>query len=266
MTEQPLITLTTDFGTRDGYVGAVKGAILSICPSARLIDVAHDVPPQDLTGAAWTLRRALPFYPPGTIHVVVVDPGVGTARRAVAIKVAGMTLIGPDNGLFSLALDDLGRDGLRCREITNPAVRRDDPATTFDGRDVFGPAGAWLARGFPFEELGPEVTDLKEHPTPRPVREGASLRGEVVAVDHFGNMVTNITRAELAGATRLTLRLQDGDAEVNGLYTNYEDAPARTPVLLIGSSGYLEIAVGNGSASRLLGLGRATTFTLEILA
>ena len=264
MATQPLITLTTDFGTRDGYVGAVQGAILTICPTARLIDITHDVPPQDVALAAWTLRRAVPYFPAGTLHVAVVDPGVGTNRRAIAVQTGGATLIAPDNGLLSLVLDDLGRSDMRCRSITNPDVMRQDPATSFDGRDLFGPAAAWLARGIPFDALGPEVHDLVELPTFDVHRlNDGHLHGAVVTVDHFGNLVTNIPKTDVNRAQTWALTF-DNHPPIHGLYANFEDAPDQTPVLLVGDSGFVEIAIRMGSAQQHLALGRGATFQLEV--
>ncbi|MGH7397764.1 MAG: SAM hydrolase/SAM-dependent halogenase family protein, partial [Candidatus Rokuibacteriota bacterium] len=151
-----VITLTTDFGLRDPFVGIMKGVLLSICPSARLVDLTHEVPPHDILAGGLALEAATPFFPPGTVHLAVVDPGVGSARRAIAVRAGGYHLVGPDNGLFTFALEGAGWTAV---SVTAPEYRLAEVGRTFHGRDIFAPAAAYLAAGVPLERLGPPVSD-----------------------------------------------------------------------------------------------------------
>ena len=260
-----LVTLTTDFGTADGYAGAVKGVLAARAPGARLLDLAHDVPPGDVTAAAWLLARAVPFFPPGTVHLAVVDPGVGTPRRRLLLDVAGRVLVGPDNGLFSLVVRALGEP--RRAVALDPSRLPPPPARSvvFEGRDVFAPAAAELANamaGGPPEALdltrwGAPVQDWVRLPWPEPVRDGGGWRGEVVSVDRFGNAITNLTPAHGGGPLEVA-----GAVVARG--RAYADARRGEALALEGSSGLLEIAVNGGSAARSLGLGAGATVRLAI--
>lgn len=245
-----LITLLTDFGTADGYVAEMKGVLLSTNPMARLVDATHDVPPQDVELARLTLARYWRRFPAGTVHLVVVDPGVGTSRRALAVRSQGMFLVGPDNGVLSPAL--LMPDA-KVVELPIPA----GASATFHGRDVFAPAAARLAAGSPLEALGSACGEwvIRRTPDVRRTAEG-DLEGEVIAVDRFGSLITNLlsTRpgvVQVAGRL-LALRRSYADADPGG----------DGLVALTGSSGLIEIAVRNGSASRLLGIGRGARVVL----
>lgn len=242
MSMRPVITLLTDFGTADGYVAEMKGVLLCGAPLAQLVDASHEVPPQDVELARLTLARYWRRFPAGTVHLVVVDPGVGTARRAIAVRSDRWLLVGPDNGVLSPALL------LPGAEVVELAVPPGASAT-FHGRDVFAPAAARLASGEPLELLGARVGDCVLRRTPEPARRAdGGVQGEVIAVDRFGNLVTNLVTAragtvEVAGR-RLPLRRSYADAGEDGL------------VALIGSSGLIEIALRDGDASRRLGLAR----------
>ncbi len=187
----PIITLLTDFGLEDGYAAAMKGVILGIRPDARIVDISHLVPPRDVRAGAFVLASTCGFFPAGTVHVAVVDPGVGTARAAVAIRTPRYFFVGPDNGLFSLALQR--ETTWESRTLENPAYRLPEVSSTFHGRDIFAPAAAHLAQGAPFEEFGPPCT-LSVPDWTAVVRSGESCTGEIIHVDHFGNAVTNLTR------------------------------------------------------------------------
>ena len=189
-----LITLTTDFGLRDPFVGIMKGVVLSICPSARLVDLTHEIPPQDVLAGGLALEAAAPFFPAGTVHLAVVDPGVGTTRRAIAIRAGGFYLVGPDNGLFTFALDG---DGWTAVALTAPEYRLANVSRTFHGRDVFAPAAAYLASGVPLERLGPTVSDPERLRRPACRLEDGELVGEVLDADRFGNLRTSIPAARL---------------------------------------------------------------------
>ncbi len=243
-----IITLTTDFGVSDGYVGALKGAILSLAPSVTLVDISHAVPPQDVRHGARVLAAAAPFFPPGALHVAVVDPGVGSARRAIALQTPSATFIGPDNGLFTPFV----RERTGCVALTNPATHRRPVSATFHGRDVFAPVAAHLSNGLPLQELGPPVDNPLALPTPQPSRlPGGRLRAEVIGVDHFGNLLTN---ARLAANVCESVRVFVGEISLAARRA-YADAAPGELLALIGSEGYLEIALRDGSAAACLGLG-----------
>lgn len=245
----PRVTILTDFGTRDGYVAAMKGVIAGIAPDALIDDVAHDVAPGDVYGAAWALSRYWRHYPAGSIHLVVVDPGVGTGRRALAAWLDGRFLVAPDNGVATLALQ-------RANQWTAVSVHHEkyvegERSATFHGRDVFAPVAAHLARGVRVEELGPPLEDPVRLDLPRPVRHGAAARGEVVAIDRFGNAVTNVPGEWLGPGARIEV----GRLAVEVRRTYGEVAPGE-PVAVVNSDGLLEIAVRGGAAAERLGIGR----------
>ncbi|NBD35651.1 MAG: hypothetical protein GVY30_06595, partial [Chloroflexi bacterium] len=185
-----LISLTTDFGIQDAYVGIMKGVMARIAPSAPLVDITHTVPPQDVRAAAYLLWTALPYFPEESVHLVVVDPGVGTQRRAIAARTAWGTLVGPDNGVFSYLWAATAPQQVVA--LQNTAYQRPQVSQTFHGRDIFAPAAAHLARGVPLAELGPAVSDLVRLPAPRLTVSGTRLEGEVLHIDHFGNVITSV--------------------------------------------------------------------------
>jgi S-adenosylmethionine hydrolase len=249
----PLVTLTTDFGTTDPFVGIMKGVILARTPEATIVDLSHGVPPQAVLAGALVLRHATPWFPPGTVHLGVVDPGVGTERRPLCVETARGALVGPDNGLLSLAA---GADGIRrIVHLTDEAFFLAPRSATFHGRDVFAPVAAALAAGTPPAALGTEVGDLERLRVPPLVSEGGGLRGEVLYVDHFGNLVTNVDAERLAAfrgrAVSITLR----DVRLTAVVTSYTAAAPGEPIALVNSWGLLEIAVRNGSARSALGAG-----------
>ncbi|HZJ53150.1 MAG TPA: SAM-dependent chlorinase/fluorinase [Myxococcaceae bacterium] len=249
-----VITLLTDFGLEDGYVAAMKGVIAGIAPEARVVDVTHLVPPQDVPFARFRLLTVAPFFPAGTIHVAVVDPGVGTARRAVAIRCrSGSCFVGPDNGLLSGALE--ADPPLGAVELTEPRFwRTETPSATFHGRDVFAPVAAHLARGVTLEALGaalpPDRLVRLELQGPTPVPGGAE--GAVQAADRFGNLISNVPA---------TLLPRDGawSASIAGRTLPgrraYGDVPPGEALALVGSHGFVEIAVHRGDARHALGAG-----------
>ena len=243
-----VITLLTDFGTADGYVGEMKGVLASLAPGAMIVDVAHDVAPHDVDGARLALARYWRRFPEGTVHVVVVDPGVGSARAALATLSEGRFLVGPDNGVLSPALLHAGA---RCVSLAVPA----GAAPTFHGRDVFAPAAARLALGASLETLGAVEGDPLIRRTPEATRrDDGAVQGEVITVDRFGNAVTNL------------LAMRGGQVQVAGLSLalrrTYADAAPGEPVALVGSSGLVEIAVRDGSAAERLGLRRGSSVVL----
>jgi S-adenosylmethionine hydrolase len=245
-----LITLLTDFGTRDAFVGIMKGVILSLAPTARVIDLSHDVPPQDIRAGALILRSAVPFFPQGTIHVAVVDPGVGSHRRAVVVETRDAFFVGPDNGLLSLAAPP--ESVVRAFHLTNSQYFLPRLSHTFHGRDVFAPVAAHLLRGVPPELLGPSIPTIEQLPLPLVERTETQLTGGVIAIDHFGNLITNITEVDLLPFPRETLWVSIGPVQIQGLAATYATVPPGAIAALINSWGMLEIAVRNGSAAQQL--------------
>lgn len=245
----PIVTLLTDFGTADGYVGEMKGVLLTDAPASTIVDVAHDVPPHDVEAGRLALARYWRRYPPGTVHLVVVDPGVGSSRPALAVASEGRFLVGPDNGVLSPAL--LMPDA-RAVELPVPA----HASATFQGRDVFAPAAARLARGVRLDELGVPVSEPVIRRTPEPHRgAGGDLTGEVIAIDRFGNAITNLV--SLRGAW---VSVGGRDLPVRRTYADLAPGEAGA---VIGSSGLIEIVVREGRAADVLSLARGSRVTLR---
>ncbi|HEU5171525.1 MAG TPA: SAM-dependent chlorinase/fluorinase [Gemmatimonadales bacterium] len=241
----PVITLLTDFGTRDSYVAEVRGVLLSRAPGAVLADITHDIAPGDIGAAAYVLGRAWHRFPSGTVHLAVVDPGVGTARSALALRAHGHYFVGPDNGLFTPVLDD------PALALVALPVPLSAPAT-FHGRDLFAPAAAALARGATLGSLGaPPGRAPVRLALPRAYRDGDALVGEVIYVDRFGTLVTNLPAAELGA--RASVAVQGVD--VGPVRWTFGDVAPGALVALAGSDGALEIAVRDGSAAARLGVG-----------
>jgi S-adenosylmethionine hydrolase len=256
-----IITLTTDFGLRDAYVAEMKGAILGIVRSAGravdFVDVTHEVARHDVTEGALALEAAAPWFPPSTVHVAVVDPGVGTARRGLALQAAGHVFIGPDNGLFT---PFLAEQGWAAFELHAAEYRLASVSPTFHGRDVFAPAAAHVALGVEPRRLGPAVTDPVRLPWPEARDLAGAIAGAVVHVDRFGNLVTSIRAASIERLRAMTVRIAGRPVEV---VTTYGELSPGRPGALIGSSGRLEIAVREGSAATLLRARRGTRVTLS---
>ena len=251
-----IVTLTTDFGTSDGYVGAMKGVILGRAPGVAIHDVAHEVAPQNVAHGAAVMRTACPWFPPGSVHVGVVDPGVGTERAPVVLLAGGHIFVGPDNGLCSLATEALG--GLdEARRIDQAgalaAALPGVTSATFHGRDVFAPTAAVLASGhISPADVGP-LHDPLTLPAAKPRTLEGEVRGRVTHVDRFGNAITDIAAADLAGrpAAAYAARVHDRDVD---LVRTYADVDEGTACALVGSEGFVEIAVRGGNAAALLGI------------
>jgi S-adenosyl-L-methionine hydrolase (adenosine-forming) len=244
-----ILTMMTDFGTVDGYVAEMKGVILGSAPETNIVDATHDIPPQDVESARLTLARYWRRYPPGTVHLVVVDPGVGSSRAAIAIASEGQFLVGPDNGVLSPALLASG-----AQVVT--LVVPHGASSTFHGRDVFAPAAALLTLGAPLQSLG-EPHDhpiVRRTPEARRTDDGRIL-GEIITIDRFGNAVTNLI-APRGG----TLHAADLDLPIR---RTYAEGAAGEPLALVGSLGLVEVAVRDGSAARALGLARGSPVTLR---
>ena len=253
-----IVTLLTDFGTADYFVGALKGAVLASNPLARVVDITHEVPPFDVEAGAFTLRAAFETFPEGTVHVAVVDPGVGSARRAIAVEGRGHTFVGPDNGLFGHVYERVRP--FRVFQLTNAKYFRREVSPTFHGRDIFAPVAGALSRGVRAEELGPEVFDFVRLPAAVVERTAdGKLVGAVIHVDRFGNLITNLTPEDLnEEAVARGARLRIAGREVRRFRRFFaEDAEgAGEPFAVWGSAGLLEVAVFRDSAARVLGVGR----------
>ncbi|MEZ4771364.1 MAG: SAM-dependent chlorinase/fluorinase [Caldilineales bacterium] len=243
-----LITLTTDFGLVDSYVAVMKGVILSIAPDAHIVDITHRITPQDVRGAAYILSTAVPYFPPDTVHVVVVDPGVGSTRRPIAMKAGRMRFVGPDNGVFTPILMSEGDASIV--HLDNPAYWLPAVSHTFHGRDIFAPVGAHLAAGAPLIALGSPIDDPMLLESAQPVRLATgALRGQIVHVDRFGNLISNIPGSWLAGEG-WTVRV--AGLELDGVQSTYAAVDFGQLVALIASGDTLEIAVRDGSAAQRL--------------
>ena len=247
------VTLMTDFGLKDGNVGVMKGVIWRFAPGAQISDLSHLIGPQNVSEAALILARQAPFFPAGTVHVVVVDPGVGTARRPIAAHLGDSFFVGPDNGILTLLLEGAESEG---REVT--IVHLDRPqywlpqvSHVFHGRDIFAPAAGHLAAGVPLRELGTPIQDPVRLQLPQPEHTAGGLRGEVIHVDHFGNLSTNIRREHL-GEPGPGLRVRLGEAVIQGMVRTFGERAPGELVALYGSSGNLIVSVVNGSAAQRL--------------
>jgi S-adenosylmethionine hydrolase len=255
-----VITLTTDFGEDSPYVAAMKGIIVGIHPQARILDLSHQIPPQNIRHAAFFLKNAIPYFPAGVIHVVVVDPGVGSERALLYVEVAGHRLLAPDNGCWTLLIPSSGRPQ-QVRRLTESGYWRAPVSATFHGRDILAPVAGWLSRGIRPDCLGPVVEDWINLQLPSPELGSRQIHGEVVFVDHFGNLITNIPGSAVAALAGSRVRITVGNAAIAGVAPTYAARPAGTLVAVISSEGMLEVAVVQGSAAGHLqgGLGMAVS-------
>ena len=246
----PICTLLTDFGSRDWYVGALKGTLLRLAPGVVLVDLTHEIDAGDVTSAGFVLAGAAHTFPPGTVHLAVVDPGVGSARRLLAVESSAHLFVAPDNGLLTPVLE-----GAVVHAVDRPDLYLDEPGQTFHGRDRFAPIAAEILRGKLFTDLGPRIYDAITLPSVPPRRDeaGAMLEGRVVHVDRYGNLVTDLPGAWLRGRL-LVARV--GAIEVTRVATHYAGLPAGIPALIVGSLGTVEIAVRDASAALATGIRR----------
>ncbi len=248
-----IITLTTDFGEGSPYVAAMKGAILSIFPEARIVDLSHSVPPQDIPQAAAVLHDVAPVFPPGTLHVVVVDPGVGTARKILYAEIGEQRYLFPDNGVLGSL--DKNAEIRVIFKVENPEFWRHPVSNTFHGRDIMAPVAARLAMGLAPEKLGEPATEITPLHTSAPRVEGNRIIGTVRSVDSFGNLITNIHHEHFVGrATDSSVCIIVDIYETYGLYRAYADMPEGALIALIGSNGYMELALVGGNAAKQLGV------------
>jgi S-adenosylmethionine hydrolase len=258
-----IITLTTDFGLADGYVAAMKGVVLGINPEARLVDICHSIKPQNISQAAFVLSTAYEFFPPRTIHLVVVDPGVGTERRAIIVRTPAADFVTPDNGVLSYVIQqypaksadvsgqqlELG-SGLEAVAITKSQFWRSTVSSTFHGRDIFAPVAAYLSLGLPLTDFGEAITSLTVLPLPQPYQApDGTLVGHILHIDNFGNLITSIKSSDLPQKVQ-AIEVEVGNETISGLNRNY--GTGERLLALIGSSGRLEISLKEGDASTFL--------------
>jgi S-adenosyl-L-methionine hydrolase (adenosine-forming) len=246
-----VITLTTDFGTRDWFVGTMKGVILGIQPGATVVDITHEVRAGNIREGAFALAAAWHFFPKGTVHVAVVDPGVGSARRAIAVQTGDHWFVGPDNGVLSWAL---AKEKIRAiHALENEAYFLNPVSQTFHGRDIFAPVAAHLSRGVPIRKLGPALNDFVPLDWPAPSKVRGGIQGEVVYIDRFGNAITNLGSEDVRSAASVIWKV-GSRRRLCPIKPFYQAAPRGSPLALVGSSGFLEIAVNGGSAENVLGV------------
>ena len=250
----PIITLLTDFGLKDGNVGVMKGVIWKISPEARIADLSHLIPPQDVREGALILSRSVPYFPSGTIHVAVVDPGVGTTRRPIAVRLGEHFFILPDNGLITLLLEqaEAASDIIEIVHLNRPQFWLPQVSHVFHGRDIFAPCAAHLANGGMLNEMGTPIHDPVRLKFPIPTQVEHGLHGEVIHIDHFGNLSTSIRRQHLGEPPSVRVRL--GGVEIVGLVQTFGEKPVGELVALYGSTDYLIISMVNGSAAQKLGV------------
>ena len=262
---RPIVTLTTDFGFNDHFVGTMKGVILNIMPNAEIVDICHSVQPYDILDAALTLAEAYNYFPTRAVHLVVVDPGVGSARRPIIASSDRHNFVAPDNGVLSLVY--AREERIHVRHISSEHYFLQPISNTFHGRDIFAPVAAYLAKGVDHEKFGPEITDYVRFNAPKPKAVDAkTLRGVVLKVDRFGNLITNFTPQDVPALFEGKIfKLTVGKKEVSTLRTNFSEGTPGEVFAILGSMGYLEIAANRGPANQLTGAakGAEVSITLE---
>jgi S-adenosylmethionine hydrolase len=247
-----VLSITTDFGLTNGFVGVMKGVIYAIAPDTTIVDISHLISAQNVREGAFTMWRAVPFFPPGSVHVGVVDPGVGTKRRPLGAQLGDQYFIAPDNGLLTYFILDAERKGksMQFVHLNNPEYWLPKVSSTFHGRDIFAPAGAHLAAGVPLSKLGAPIIDPVRLELPGPEKNPHGWAAHVALIDIFGNITTDLPAQSLAGRANVVIRL--GDFEVQGMVESYGHRPAGELIALEDSEGFLEIALVNGSAAEKL--------------
>ncbi|MCX6624529.1 MAG: SAM-dependent chlorinase/fluorinase [Acidobacteria bacterium] len=257
-----MITLTTDFGVTDHFVGTMKGVILGINPTATVVDITHDVKPFEIAEAAFIIAQAYRYFPKKTIHVVVVDPGVGTSRRPILAEAGGQYFIGPDNGVFSMVLAEEKR---RVRAVTDESYFRRPVSRTFHGRDIFAPVAAHLGKGVTPAQFGRLIDDYLRASFEKPVRTGKRVwTGTILKIDHFGNLITNFHVRDFPDLATRPFELGAGLVKLHRLALNYSESEPDELVVIVGSSGYLEVAANQASAARKLGCGSGAPVDLTL--
>ncbi len=256
-----VITLMTDFGTSDHYVGVMKGVILNINPHAQIVDITHTIPPQDIHGAAILIDTAYRYFPSGTIHLIVVDPGVGSHRRAIICQTETARFICPDNGILTHIIHN--EKYIRTVSVENSSYFLPQVSNTFHGRDIFAPVAAHLSRGVSMDKLGNPITDPVQFPIPKPKVTNGVIVGHIIWIDTFGNLVTNISHDMLESWTgQAGVVIHAGNAKIAHLNHSYAESPVGETLAIIGSSNRLEISINQGDAARVLGLKRGDAITV----
>lgn len=259
---RPVIALLSDFGTGDHYAGTMKAVALSVCPEVTLVDIGHEVPPHDVLSAALELAACYRYFPTGTIFLVVVDPGVGSSRRGIAAEAGDYRFVAPDNGLLTAVFRET--PPTRVVELTERKYARATVSRTFEGRDRFAPAAGWLARGVPLPSFGRTVTDHHVLTIPSAQVTDVEIAGEVLRVDRFGNLISNIDRVSVERlAHRGSIAVRAGDRDIPRIVATYADALAGELCALFGSTDHLEIAVNGASAAETLGAARGAPLTVR---
>ena len=258
----PIITLTTDYGTGDHLVGVLKGVILKINPDVTIVDITHEVTPFDLLDGALAIASAYAYFPPRTIHVVIVDPGVGTERRPLLVSGQNQYFIAPDNGVLSGVFEK--EQNFLVRHLTSEHYFLQPVSKTFHGRDVFAPVAAWLSKNWQPSSMGDEITDFKRFALPKPKEADGGLKGVILKVDSFGNLMTNFRAEDLPteASEKGEVKLQLGTYAVTRLVPTFASGNAGEAIAFVGSSGYVEIGVNKGNASKTLGIGRGAAVLL----
>lgn len=262
MSPNGVITFITDFGTKDVYAGILKGIVLSINPDARIVDITHEIPSHDIMNASFMLANAYHHFPVGTIHVVIVDPGVGSERKNIAVRTEQYFFVGPDNGVFSLVLSR--KKALEIRKITTAPFIFDTISYTFHGRDVYAPCAGHLSSGKHFSGIGPELREIVTLTYPEVDRKGNTLTGEVVSIDTFGNMITNISQdifRDFTSGSRFEIYF--ATERFQTVSYRYTDVSPGSPLVLFGSSGHLEISMNGGSAAAYFITSTGSTVTVR---
>ena len=257
-----IITLTTDFGSADHLAGTMKGVILNINPDAEIADITHNVLPYDLLDGALAIGQAYKYFPSRTIHLVVVDPGVGTNRRPLLVSAGVHYFVAPDNGVLSMIYER--QEQLTVRQVTAEHYFLQPVSNTFHGRDIFAPVAAWLSKNWQTQSFGEEVTDFVKFTLPKPKPAGKGLKGVVLRVDIFGNLLTNFTAEDLPQILAGTsFKMTVGNSEITKFVQTFAEGPANIPVVVLGSSGYFEVIVNRANASKTLGANRGSEVTVE---
>lgn len=257
-----IITLTSDFGLQDHYVSTMKAVILGIAPEVRLIDISHNIPPQDVMAGAWVVRNAADFFPPGTVHLVVVDPGVGTERKPVALEIKGQIFVGPDNGIFSLIAD---QQEYKAAVLMAEEYWSDTRSNTFHGRDVFAPVAAHLANGVPLEKLGDPIEKLITYRWATPIADKAGIQGWIVHIDRFGNLISNIPEDLIEKSINgRRVKIYIGNTILHEIVKSYAFVEDGEPAAYIGSSGMLEVAINKGNGSEMLGVKKGAQISIVL--
>jgi S-adenosylmethionine hydrolase len=261
---RPIVTLTTDYGTNDHLVGVMKGVILSINPDVTIVDITHGVIAHDILDGALAIGQAYKYFPPKTIHVVVVDPGVGTDRKPILVASDQHYFVAPDNGVLSSVYDQT--EALYVWHIISQHYFRQPISKTFHGRDIFAPVAAWFSKSWQASAFGEPITDFTRFAIPKPKASGNTVRGVVLRVDQFGNLITNLRVEDVPALTSGdgTCTIKAGNALVNKIVPTFAEGASGEPVGMIGSSGYLEICINKASAARTLGIGRGTEVMVEL--